>query len=463
MTTAAEVRDWLAHGRGSNAEWVRADVPAERIAAVLAGMANASGGRVIVGVSPDTHRIQGILDEADALERILQATQLTDPPLVLPYPERVGIDDGHVLVLRVPTGLPQLHALDGRYLVRDGASTVPLSAPRLRRLLMERSEDDFERQSPAEALVEDLDRDECLSYLRALGVPPSANPWRSLMGRGCLHWDAGRYRPTYAGLLVFGRNPLRWVPHARVTVCRASRRTAGGRAAGQIVDGRLSEQLQTAVAIVEGWLQPGNRSPQRAFVGRAYPAGAIGELILNAMVHRDYRLPCDVRVTLYADRLEVYSPGGLPGPMTVESLGRKRYARNPILRQLMADLLGVPPWGRMGWRLADLNPHAHRAEPDVEDLPGGFRVTLRGALGRAELVPLGSRRKPLNPRQERALEFISRAGSITTSELQDLLPDARRDALRRDLTEMVAQGVLVKIGTRHSAYFVLSQTSRGDE
>src|SRR5512139_1360772 len=160
-TALIDVQALLEQGMGPTLHWFPSDVPLMRLASVLAGMANTHGGTVMLGIAPRSALILGLPDPDATLDQVFQAALLMDPPLVLPVPRlspvtAVGSHPSQVLVITVPAGLPNVYSLEGRYLGREGSQTNPLSARRLRHLLMERGVVQFESQVPPGATLDDL-------------------------------------------------------------------------------------------------------------------------------------------------------------------------------------------------------------------------------------------------------------------------------------------------------------------
>lgn len=373
MWDGAELRYRLAEGRGSQIDWLPDGAPIGRVALTLAAMANAQGGWLLLGVEPDTNRIVGLGDTAESVEQILQAAEIVDPSLILPVPRALPIDGRVVLAVRVPAGLPHLYALDGRYFIRDGSLNAPLAAPRLRRLLLERGDPGAEGDCPAGATPNDLDLRAAAEYLEALGGPIGADPIAGLRRRGCLVVVDGRPSPTLAGLLLFGIDPQRWAPNAELRVARHAGRTPGGQVRTETIQGRLAAQIQAATQALGAMIAIAPASAP----GWGWPASAIQELIANAVVHRDYGMrEAPVHIDVFSDRLEVHSPGGLPGPVTLETLTTRRFLRNPVIAQVLDDQGGQ---GVVGDGIEGLMTWAGRsgARPPVfEEAAGGVRVTL---------------------------------------------------------------------------------------
>lgn len=463
--TPLELYPLLAQGMGPDRHWFPEDVPLTRLAVTLVGMANSAGGTVILGVAPRSGHVQGVRDPASALDKVFQAALLCDPPLVLPVPQVESAGEARLVWITIPQGLPHVYSLDGRYLWREGNQTNPIPARHLRRLLMERGVVQFESQVPADADLEDLDETQVRVYAEAYGaalrLPEEARPQPEevLFRRGCLKKANGRLRPTYAALLLFGRHPQRWLPSATILAARFSGSGFADRFVKRDIAGTLPEQLRQAEAFLRANLQSVLR-----LVGLAhqetleYPLEAVRELLVNAVAHRDYNLQGDsIHLNLFADRLEVSSPGGLPGPVTLENLLEARFSRNAVIVQVLSDLGFVERLGYGLERVAALMRQNNLRPPRFEETSGSFRVTLFGApLGEAPTADLARFRElGLNPRQERALSYLVNNRRIASGEYQELCPEVHPETLRRDLADLVQRGVLLKVGDKRATYYIL--------
>ncbi len=448
----------LAEGMGSTLHWFPEDFSLTELAETLTAMANARGGKVIVGVSPRRASVQGIEDVESAVDRVFQAALLAEPVLVLPLPVRQQVSGKAVLLVSVPDGLPHAYNLQGRYLTRAGRQNEPIPARQLRELLVARGVLQFESRVPPDAGLDDLDEAQISAYMQELNRPES--DWQqTLLQRGCLAKDGSQLRPTYAALLLFGRHPQRWLPNATILAARFPGISFSDEFLRQDIAGTLPQQLRQA----EAFLQDNLRTVVR-MVGLThqdtpeYPYSAVRELLVNAVAHRDYNQQGDnIHLYLYADRLEVHSPGGLPGPVTLDNLLQARFSRNAVIVQVLSDLGFVE---RLGYGLnrvvTVMRQHGLRA-PHFEEVGGSFRVTLYGQPFPAQTLPDLSpyRDLELNPRQERLLDFLAHNKRITSSDYQELCPDVHPETLRRDFADLVQRGVLIKMGAKRATYYIL--------
>ncbi|NLG72517.1 MAG: transcriptional regulator [Chloroflexi bacterium] len=448
---------------GPRLHWFPEDVTVSRLAAVMVGMANSAGGKVLIGITPRSGYIQGVRDPQRMLDLVFQAALLSDPPLVLPVPRVLPVGAVSIVEINIPPGLPHVYSLEGRYLQREGTQTNPLPARKLRQLLVERGLVQFEAQVPPGASLEDLNMDRVSAYAEAIGFPVQSEQdlIELLVRRGCLKRTGKRIYPTYAAILLFGRYPQQWLPSATILAARFSGQTFADQFVKEEIGGTLPEQLRRAEAFVRENLRRVVR-----MVGLTHeettevPVEAVRELLVNAVAHRDYNLQGDsVHLNLFAGRIEVHSPGGLPGPVNLQNLLEARFSRNAVIVQILSDLGFVERLGYGLDRVVTVMKQNHLRPPRFEEVAGSFRVTLYGeALPPRQEVDLSAYQDlDLNPRQEAALSYLSRHRRITNRDFQEMCPDVHPETLRRDLADLVSRNILIKVGDKKATYYVLKQ------
>ncbi|MCD6290077.1 MAG: putative DNA binding domain-containing protein, partial [Anaerolineae bacterium] len=218
--TADDVRSWLADGQGEAVVFAPASVSSRALAETLVALANAHGGVLLLGV---TRRgvPSGLRDPDEARERALAAALMADPPLILPLPAIVDVDGESVCVVTVPPGLPHVYSFRGQFLTRAGVHNRPLTSTELRHLLLDRGETGFEARPVPDATLADLDTELIHRYVREVGGFARDDPYAALLTRGCLiRQEGGHMTPTYAGVLLFGRQPERFVHSAEIIAVR---------------------------------------------------------------------------------------------------------------------------------------------------------------------------------------------------------------------------------------------------
>lgn len=462
-----ELEALLREGRSTRLDWVGESAAVDTIAAILAAMANTYGGTLILGISGPTATLIGVRDTDNALDRVLQAALSTDPPLFIPLPRLVKVGDKSIVVAQVPPGMPHVYAVDGRFLQRSGTDIVPLKPRELRRLIIERGEVSFESEAARGATLDDIDWDAARAYaIEFVGVG-DGSPENVLLRRGCLVRVDGRTRPTHAGLLLFGKDPQRFVRGAEITAVRFAGEAMGDHFTRFDISGTLPNQIKKAEIFLRDHLR--KTAALGAAMARSetleYPLEAARELVINAVAHRDYSISGDgIRLYIYRGRMEVISPGGLAGHVTVDNIKDERFSRNPAIVQVLADMRFIERLGYGVDRVIDLMQAQRLRAPEFTETAGGFRVTLYSAS--TDLDPAAPepepmfvgvyRGIPINPRQETALAYLHKTNPrITNSDLQELCPDVHPETIRRDLADLVAKDILKKLGQKRGSYYVL--------
>jgi ATP-dependent DNA helicase RecG len=460
--------------------FVRRTFRTDELAETLAALANAQGGLVVVGVGGRGKKLEGVAVAEAARLAALDAAVACTPPLVLPLPESMHYNSGSVpvtlLLLSVPAGLPHVYSVHGQYLRRAGAVNEPIPPDALRKLLVDRGETSWERLVPESATADDLDTVRLAAYARRIGPAAESDVGGFLFRRGCLaRREAGGWRredggtppianfaPTNAGLLLFARDVERFFPQCEITLVRYR----GREMSDEFLREDIRDTLPEAVRRAEIWLSEHMRRGSR-MVGLErqdwlqFPQGAVRETLVNAVAHRDYTIRGEgIRIALFGDRLECYSPGRLPGHMTVANIVEERFSRNETLVQVLSDFGLIERLGYGIDRMLRQMSDAGLPPPEFRETAAGFLVTLRGQAGddRADAAAVDTRewrRMGLNERQIAALQHLAEHRRITNSDLQELTPDVSAETLRRDLADLVERGLLLKIGEKRGAYYIL--------
>jgi ATP-dependent DNA helicase RecG len=468
QTTSPEnILALIAQGMGPDLHWFPESVSVSDLASTLVAMANTDGGRVILGVAPRAGDVQGIKDAEKSIDKIFQAALLAEPVLVLPLPVAHQAGSEEVLVVTVPPGLPHVYNVEGRYVGRAGRYNEPFSARKLRELLVSRGVLQFESRVPPDADLNDLDEEQVEAYIKQLNLRGEED-WRGVLTqRGCLNKKEKKWLPTYAALLLFGKNPQRWLPNATILAARFTGISFSDEFLKQDITGTLPQQLHQA----ENFLRDNLRDVVR-MVGLAhqetpeYPYEAVRELLVNAVAHRDYNLQGDnVHLYIFSDRLEVHSPGELPGPVNLKNLLKARFSRNAVIVQVLSDLGFVERLGYGLNRVVTVMRQSGLRTPYFQEMAGTFRVTLYGEPFPAQQLPdlSGYRGLDLNPRQKLALDYLATNHRITSRIYQELCPDVHPETLRRDFADLVQRKVLLKMGSKRATYYILKSLAKGKE
>ena len=200
----------------------------------------------------------------------------------------------------------------------------------------------FDEQVVADASFEDLDPD----LLDQFRTPRTRDDRRTLARKLAIATpdDAGELAPTVAGLLMGARNPERWLRHAFIQAVAYRGRSVSDSLGSPFyqLDARdIMGPLDTQVTDACHFVMRNQKVAARKTLGRMdvpqYDMTAVFEAVVNAVAHRDYAVrESKIRLHMFADRLELYSPGGLTNTLTVDSIEYRQASRNETVTSLLA-------------------------------------------------------------------------------------------------------------------------------
>lgn len=446
-----ELREIINNGENSGVELKRDTEDNRALAKELVAFANLQGGRVLLGVEKnrtvfgltrfdpgtgtgDTPRTYDRLEEW-----IMQACRDKIRPEIIPYFEVIrdvepGLDVAVVEIERGWSAHHLWHDQHRTYYIRVGSLSREASPEELERLFQRRGTFRLEIRPVSGSSIDDLDPRRLSEYfarVRSQSIPSKEPPaewreraeaesrredesrWREVFDLRLREWreeqrsvwesllvntellDSGERHPaTVAGLLLFGKNPKRYLPQSGIDAAAydgpekdyAARERTPLR--GPMVALRAADATTVETGLVEQAVEfvRRNTTVNAKLVDGArreerwdYPEEAVREAVVNALVHRDYLLSgTDIELSVYSDRLEIISPGRLPNGITTERMRIGcRAARNQLLKDTMRDYgylehmgMGVPR------KILKSMRESNGTEPDLTEDGERFLVRL---------------------------------------------------------------------------------------
>ena len=428
---------------------------------LIPAMAMTTGGLIVIGVDDDRSLFGCTLDQK-TLDRISRAGKDVGVEV---QAREIEVDGTSIVVVAVPEVRGRIvTTTDGRLLRRIGSEVVPLVGDQMTRFVRERSDMPGEDEPVVGLDVGSFDLD-AINEVLLLDDRPACNEdtlLRSLVDLGVAIVQPAPLDPTVttAAVVLFGRDPQRQIAGASVQLVR---RTGVGPGPSPTVErvelsGPLVALLQQTLAFIDK-----HTKAYEVVIGRRrerwseYPAEVLREAVLNALAHRDYgRRGSTVDITLWDDRIEIRSPGGLPGPITLDNIRAEHYSRNRRIMRTLKQLRFVDEYGEGVDRMFDLMEARLMDPPVFTPTPDSVTVTLHNRFlvsveDQAWLALLNNLH--LNTHERRVLVAVRHEGSITRRRVTQLVSDADADTLLRT---SVLKGLLVRIGERGGAAYELS-------
>lgn len=294
----------------------------EQIVKTIIAFCNGTGGRLVLGVSDDGH-IVGIDEDKmiQMMEWVEKSIYEASSPPIIPKVLSQRINDKVILIIEVSSGMnkPYYRSVEGLEkgtYVRLGRSTVRASFEMIEELKWQSRGLSYDVMPIYQAKEEDLDKNKILTFLQQRQINADvAVTQEVLKSYKIIYEEHSRIFPTVAGILLFGKTPQYWLSESMI-ICTHFSGTSGREAiATRDCAGTLFEQFKEAYSFIISRLNRSFtiRGPKREEVLEV-PEVAVRELLLNAIIHRNYHIRAPSKVAIYEDRIEIFSPGSFPTP-----------------------------------------------------------------------------------------------------------------------------------------------------
>ncbi|MBC8264683.1 MAG: putative DNA binding domain-containing protein [Anaerolineales bacterium] len=469
--TPEEFEQFISQREGETLDFKREMPSSSDLAKLVSAFYNSRGGTIVFGVEDQTRRLVGVTSPQGIEEGIINILRARCALDVMPSIEFVSYRGMEFVVVTCPQGARKPYLVSGetRPYVRVGSSTREAQDEEVRRLYIEGSEGGFEALPCRGATVADLSEELIAAYIRrreeTSGRPLGVSWEEALCSLGCLTEQGEAWVLTNAGVMLFAEDPQRFIGQAEAACARFKGTDVVSYIDRRDLRGPLYQLVDDAEQFIYRHMKVGRRIEGFAGVEyREYPEEAVREALVNAAVHRDYsRRGQRIRVFMFDDRIEVYSPGTLPPGVSLEKMRRlepQSVLRNPIIVGVFRDL-GSRYIERLGTgiRRMALAMEAHGLpRPRLEEVGSEFRVTLIGPGERfmEEAISLPAWAEGLRERQVEAVLYVGEHGRITNREYQDLFGVSRETA-KRDLRELVDKALLMPMGRGRGLHYVLTR------
>lgn len=363
--THLQLTELLALGESFTTEFKRSGT--SNLGREICAFANASGGVILIGVA-DSGEIVGVADH-NRLKSEVQAIARSAEP-------SIGVDVesiGKVLRVNIPAQHSKPYSFAGKFYLREGASSQQMSREEIREFFYREGLIHFD-ETPCErfSLDQDLSNDIWALFCKRARIPVEMPPLTALRN---LHLVSEDGRMTHAGAWLLARDIQKFSISADVACALFM-----GTDKVHILDRRgFNGDVFSMIDEVMAWLLSKlNIAYIIKHVKREerpeLPEEALREVVVNALVHRDYRSTANVQIYVFRDRVEVVSPGGLPAGMSEADLGIKSIPRNPLLFSMLHRMAAVERIGSGIKRIRRLCAEYGVVEPVIDVSEHWFTV-----------------------------------------------------------------------------------------
>lgn len=399
-----------------------------KVQKLVVALANSDGGEIIVGIADDkdepdiNQRWQGAstIEEFNGLIQAL--TEITPTVNSNISFLRCGAKPGLVLYMQVEKSSYVHKTPDNTVYLRVSAQSIPIKEPeKILALSYAKGTASYEDQISKGAIAEDIvETEEIKKFLQ--DISPKTDPLTFALKQNLI--DRNTYEPKVAGVLLFNENPSTLLAvKCAVKVARYETREEEPEREHLketfTIEGPLYNQIHATIdkitelmSSVSIWTIDGLKNVE-------YPPEAIWEIIVNAIIHRDYAISDDIIIYVYDNRIEVQSPGKLPSYVTVDNILDSRYSRNPKIVRILNRYKSAPN--------KDMGEGLNTAFQKMKEWKLKDPIITEGPNTVKVIIP----HTPLATPEEAILEFLQKNKIIRNRQARDITGIKSENAIKK--------------------------------
>ncbi len=419
---------------------------------------NGSGGKIIIGVDDKTHEVIGIDDEArnriyDEFPNSLY--DMTTPGLLAEIYEQ-SFDEKSVIIIDISSsnkkpvfikkeGIPQ-----GVYL-RAGSSTRKATQDYVEELMRENKRIYFDEEA-----VQVSDYTEILSQDLLKSVFEKVDQEKLITEKIILPSviNARKHYSTITGILFFCQTPEKYIPEAFIQCTKFSATEGRKIIQTEEIKGTLEHQIDICFQLIKSWLRRDYNVLEARLRGKLLiPEIALREAIINAVIHRKYSIPGAIKIALYDNRLEIFSPGNFPGLMAPHHLGDgTTYLRNPHIARIARRLGLVEKLGTGIKLIFESFKKRGLQKPVFEEGADSVKVVFSFLPQKQDDVS----------EDEDLLRLFTHLKEVKLKEVESFFSVSRNTATRK-LNRLVKTGKIYRTGKGPGVKYMLNKKDDTDE
>jgi len=379
-----ELLEILEQGEDYYTEFKEQAVHPDDLAAEITGFANSEGGRLLMGISDDGNAV-GVVDADKEIRRLDNICANNCEPPILSKIEKIKINDKLILLVKILKGSERPYRTNkGVYYIRTSSGKRQASREELLRLYQATRSLYYDELPVLETDLSDLDTiyfEKFFKGFQGWKVSEVGIGLVDLLKSMKIFVMSEDQKPVFSlgGLLLFGKNPQQHLPYAKITLAKFTGNEIGDVFDKKDIEGKIADQIINIENLIKLYIQ--SKVVIKDFEPEFHheiPLNALRELIVNAVVHRDYHIKSQIRVFIFDNRIEIMSPGKLPNSITLENIrwGGIHAERNPIIVSFLAKMGYMTEIGTGIIRAIRLLKQHTGKEPEFEERGQDFMVRI---------------------------------------------------------------------------------------
>ncbi len=434
------------------------EIKGNKIQKIAVAFANADGGEFVIGIKdkkdePDISKRWQSVEDKESFNQVFQNITQISPPIPHDIEFLKDANGKYALRIIIEKSDSVHKTSDNTVYVRKSARSLPLKDPfEIQSLSYAKGESSYEDKIVNDAIAEDIfESTEVKSFLK--DYSPNSDPIDFTINQNLV--DRKTFDPRTAGILLFSDNPTPIIPkRCGIKISRYDTELNNPDREHlkkqYTIEGCLYRQIQEAAKIITEVIESIKVRSSEGLIEAKYPQETIWEILVNAVIHRDYSISDDIQIHIFNNRVEVVSPGKLPGYVTVENILEARFSRNSKIVRILNKYKEAPN--------KDMGEGLNTAFQKMEE------VRLKPPVIREEgnYVKILISHTPLASPEESVLEYLSKNDQIKNREARDITgiksENVMKNVFYRLRDQNLIDPVMSKTGSRVIAWTMKKNT-----
>jgi ATP-dependent DNA helicase RecG len=364
------------------------NISPSKLQETFVAFANADGGELFIGIEDQKekgNRLMGFLKKEEANDILHTLLELTNPSVENIDIEFIQLlDNTFVLYISIPKS-PKVHyCANGDCFLRINARKEKIKGDRITQLGYAKGALVYEKFPVEIAEIEEyLENENVREYMTRVGT--KLQPETFLRKQRLFTKKDLEFKPNVACVLLFDDEPQATLDTRcaikvyRLLTSDNEYKREQLKSHPKTINGPIEKQILEAISEVQDQLKDSSVTVDGVLEKLNYPDKAIPEILVNAIVHRDYSLNDDIHIKIFDNRIEILSPGKLPGYITTDNIYDERFSRNPNLVRMLHNLPD-PVNHDIGEGLDTARNEMKKAglvDPIIEETDNAVKITIK--------------------------------------------------------------------------------------
>ena len=414
----------------------------------LCAFANAKGGKVIIGIS-DIGEVRGISIHKESFQTWLNEIKSKTIPSIIPDIEVVDINNKKILIISIPEFPIKPVSMQGRYFQRKNNSNHQLSLNEISDLYIQSMQISWDSYTYPNSTINDINLKKVAVFINNVNKIGRFHieeiEIKALEKLGLIKEN----KPTNAGMILFSKENLRYNVHI------GKFKTPDKIIADKMINGNLFDVLEESLQVIIGHLKFAfeitGKTTQRTEIPE-YPLNAIRELLVNSLVHRDYKSSIDIQIKIFDQSISFFNPSGLYGNLKIEDLKTDNYrasTRNKLIAEALYLTSDIEKYGSGFIRIRKAIAEYPTMKFEYKEIPNGFLAELNYSKQKLSLDNVVDN---VVDNEQKIIDLLKLNNKLSAKQLSEKLNITDR-SVQRYLKTLREKGTIKRIGSDKGGYW----------